>query len=139
MLTWLSAYAIAGIVFGVLDGLWLGRIGRPLYQERMGPMIAERPRRVAAVIFYLVYLVGLTHFVTYPAITDGAWGSALWVGALFGFVCYSVWNFTNLATLRDFPRSIVPIDLTWGTALTTVTAISTYGICAALPWVAQAG
>lgn len=136
MLTWITACVVAGIVFAVLDFFWLGKIGRPLYQARMGELIAERPNKLAAVIFYLVFLLGITHFVTYPALISGSWLGALGVGALFGLVTYSTWNFTNLATLKDFPASIVPIDLAWGISLSALTSVSTYVIVQVLPWAA---
>lgn len=128
MLTWVGAFVLAGAIFAALDLAWRGRIGRPLYVARMGHLMAPRPNKIGAIGFYLTYLVGLTAFVTHPALTSGAWSSALGVGALFGLVCYSVRNFTNLAVVKDFPASIVPIEAAWGTAATACTSVVTYAV-----------
>ena len=42
---------------------------------------------------------------------------------LFGAVAYGTYEFTNLATLKPWHWSMVALDLTWGTFLTTVAAV----------------
>ncbi len=45
-------------------------------------------------------------------------------GALLGLLMYAFYDFTNLATLKDYPWSLTIIDIIWGTLLVgTVTAI----------------
>ena len=65
---WISAYVVAGLVFGALDLLWLGKVGRPLYDARLGDLLAPRPNVPAALLFYAIYLFGLTWFVLAPAL-----------------------------------------------------------------------
>lgn len=132
--TWIGHYVVAAVIFGVLDTIWLGRVGRPLYDARIGHLLAERPNMVAAILFYALYIAGLTYFVTHPAIVEGSWTRALVAGAIFGVVAYATWNLTNLAVLKDFPASIVPIDLTWGTLVTAATAVGTYVVARAVPF-----
>jgi uncharacterized membrane protein len=44
-----------------------------------------------------------------------------------GFVMYAFYDFTNLATLKDYPWSLTLIDIAWGTILVgVVTAIMYY-------------
>lgn len=135
---WIAAYAVAGVVFGLLDFLWLGKVGRPLYDARMGDWLAARPNMTAAILFYLLYLVGLTYFVLVPALDAGSLGKAALSGFLFGLVAYATWNLTNLAVLKDFPSSIVPIDMAWGSLATMTTSIVTFLIVRALPFVERA-
>ncbi|MCA0336710.1 MAG: DUF2177 family protein [Actinobacteria bacterium] len=135
---WIAAYAVAGVVFGLLDFLWLGKVGRPLYDARMGDWLAAKPNMTAAILFYLLYLVGLTYFVLVPALDAGSLGKAALSGFLFGLVAYATWNLTNLAVLKDFPSSIVPIDMAWGSLATMTTSIVTFLIVRALPFVERA-
>lgn len=135
---WIAAYAVAGVVFGLLDFLWLGKVGRPLYAARMGDWLAAKPNMTAAILFYLLYLVGLTYFVLVPALDAGSLGKAALSGFLFGLVAYATWNLTNLAVLKDFPSSIVPIDMAWGSLATMTTSIVTFLIVRALPFVERA-
>jgi uncharacterized membrane protein len=48
---------------------------------------------------------------------------AVWRGALFGIAAYAAFDLTSLALLKDFPSTVVYVDLAWGTVLTaTVSA-----------------
>lgn len=130
---WTAAYGVAAVVFGVLDFVWLGKVGKGFYDDRMGHLLADSPNMGAAVVFYGIYLVGLTYFATGPALREGSLTKAAIAGALLGFVAYATWNLTNLAVLKDYPSSIVPIDMAWGTLATMVTSVVTYLIVKALP------
>ena len=132
---WIAALVASGLVFGLLDFLWLGTIGRPLYQERMGEWLAPKPNMTAALLFYAIYIVGVSYFVIVPALEAGSLGKAAFSGFLFGLVAYATWDLTNLAVLKDFPSSIVPIDMAWGAIATMVTSIVTFVIVRALPFV----
>jgi uncharacterized membrane protein len=129
-----AAYVVAAVIFGLLDAVWLGKVGRGLYDDRLGPLLADEPKMGAALAFYALYLVGLTYFVLGPALAAGSLGKAAVGGALLGLVAYATWNLTNLAVLKDFPTSIVPIDLAWGTVATCGTAVATYLVVRATPW-----
>ena len=104
----------------------------------MGDWLAAKPNMTAAILFYLLYLVGLTYFVLVPALDAGSLGKAALSGFLFGLVAYATWNLTNLAVLKDFPSSIVPIDMAWGSLATMTTSIVTFLIVRALPFVERA-
>lgn len=128
--TFLILYAISVPVFFIIDMIWLGVIASSFYRDRIGHMMEIN--WPAAVIFYLVFLVGLTYFATYPAMSgSSAWQSALMLGALFGFFTYATYDMTNLATLRDWPISLVVVDIIWGTILGAAVAVITvllYGV-----------
>lgn len=132
---WIAALAVTAVVFGLLDFLWLGKVGRPLYDERLGHLMAKKFDMPAALTFYAIYVVGVTWFATVPALDEGSLGQAALNGAALGFVAYATWNLTNLAVLKDYPRSLVPIDMAWGTVATAVTATVTYLVVDALPFV----
>lgn len=133
-MSWIGQYLVAAVIFGVLDGLWLGSIGRPLYDARLGELLADKPNMLAAIAFYAIYIGGLTYFVTHPAISEGSWTKAVVAGAVLGFVAYATWDLTNLAVLEGFPASIVAIDMAWGTVLTSGTAVATYVVSRAIPF-----
>ena len=70
-----------------------------------------------AVIFYLVFLLGLTFFATYPAIIKESIFQAVLLGALFGFFSYATYDLTNLSTLRGWSTSLSIVDMIWGSVL----------------------
>ncbi len=123
----IKALATYGAVLGVmlvLDLLWLGVVAKPLYQQAIGHLMAERPNVVAAALFYAVYAAGLTVFVVWPHAAPTGLRSALMMGALFGFFAYATYDLTNLATLKGWPVSIALIDMAWGTAVSGISAVA---------------
>ncbi|MFT2588506.1 DUF2177 family protein, partial [Escherichia coli] len=69
----------------------------------------------AAIIFYLLFIIGIFIFTILPAVEKNSLTSAILLGALFGFFTYATYDLTNLATLKGWPLKIVFIDITWGT------------------------
>ena len=45
------------------------------------------------------------------------------MAALFGFFAYATYDLTNLATLRDWPLWLALMDITWGSAVSAVSAL----------------
>jgi len=118
-------YVIVLLVFFAVDLVWLGIIAKDLYAKLLGHLMAKSVNWPAAMIFYLIFILGLVIFVIQPTLADGHVIKGLGMAALFGLVTYATYDLTNLATLRDWPILITIIDLAWGTTLSTlVTLIS---------------
>ena len=126
------AYLATGIVFLVLDGIWLSSTAGTLYRPALGSLMLDRPVIWAAVLFYLLYLVGVVGLVVMPSLADGGWSGGLLRGALFGLVAYATYDLTNLATLRGWPLHITVLDLLWGTFATAASAAAGTWITAAI-------
>ena len=114
--------------FLALDLLWLGLIAKNFYRENLKHLIADDFNRLAAGIFYLLFVLGILIFAVLPALRDGDGGKALLFGALFGFFTYVTYDLTNLATLRDWPLKVTIVDIVWGTILAGSVAVTSYGI-----------
>lgn len=112
----------AGGVMGLLDYIWLGYIGRSIYFDNMGKILLDKPNMVPALVFYLIYVVGVVVFVVNPALAKNSLGYALGMGALFGFVAYATYDLTNLATMKSFSVKVAMIDLVWGACITAAMA-----------------
>jgi uncharacterized membrane protein len=118
----LKLYLIAALIFTAIDFVWLRFIARNMYQHYLGPLLAPKPRLAAAVVFYLLFLVGMLVFVIVPAHEHH---TALWAtgyGALFGFFTYITYDLTNLATLKNWPLKLSLIDVAWGSVLSATVA-----------------
>ncbi|RZA16327.1 MAG: DUF2177 family protein [Proteobacteria bacterium] len=129
MLPYIAAYLAAAIAMAGLDYVWLTTMMGPLYQRVLGPILAPEPNMIAAVAFYLVYLVGIVWFAVRPALESGDWKSAALNGALFGLFAYATYDLTNMATLKVWSLQLTLIDMAWGAAL-TVTAASAGALAA---------
>lgn len=130
----LKLYAIALPVFFAIDMLWLGLLARSFYQNQIGHLMKSPVNWSAAIIFYLLFLVGLVVFVIAPALEKKDWLLALGKGALFGLITYATYDLTNLATLKNWPLTVVWVDLIWGTVLAASVSVITFFI--ALKWIA---
>ena len=121
----LSLYAIAVPIFFIIDMIWLGVIARPFYQAQLGDFLGP-VNWGAAILFYLLFLVGLTFFAIYPAVQAGEWQTALLYGGMFGFFTYITYDLSNLATLKDWPVIVTVVDIVWGTLLGASVATATF-------------
>ncbi len=110
-------YFITLVVFFLVDMLWLGIIAKGFYRRHLGSMLSPRINWPAAVLFYLLFIVGLLVFAVRPTLIRGIPIEALFFGALFGLICYATYDLTNLATLKDWPLVVTVVDLIWGAVL----------------------
>ena len=123
-----TGYLLTALVFFAIDLLWLGIVARDLYARSLGHLLADQVRWAPAIIFYLLFIVGIFIFAITPAVDRGSASHAILMGALFGFFTYATYDLTNLATLQGWPLGIVFIDIAWGMVLTGAVALAGYHI-----------
>ena len=100
--------------FLALDACWLTLAGPRLYRPDLNAILAPDVDWLAVVLFYVLYLLGLTVFVVAPESNGGRPDRALAKGAFFGLVAYGTYDLTNQATLAGWPWTITAADLAWG-------------------------
>jgi uncharacterized membrane protein len=122
------SYLLTFIVFLIVDMFWLGVIAKNLYQKYLGGFLTDRVNWTAALIFYLIYVVGISIFAIYPAVSKSSALNAILMGALFGIFTYATYDLTNLATLKGWPLDIVFIDILWGAFLSAIVSFSGFYI-----------
>lgn len=116
ILQFLYLYLLTVPVFFLIDMLWLGFVANSFYQSKLAHLLGP-VNWPAAILFYLIYIVGIIFFAVAPALDAGSLTKALLLGAAFGFFTYATYDFTNLATLKDWPLSVVIVDVLWGMVL----------------------
>jgi uncharacterized membrane protein len=108
----------------ILDGIWLFSMGPIFYKKFLGHLMSASPSWAPVVLFYILYAIGIAVFVTLPAFRAN---TSYWMiflsGALLGLVAYGAYDFTNQATLRDWPVVVTIVDLAWGAILTGVVSV----------------
>jgi uncharacterized membrane protein len=124
----IKLYAIALPVFFAIDILWIGFVAKGFYARQIGALLKPDVNWVAAIVFYLLFIVGLVVFVIAPAMEKGSWSHALLFGALFGLVCYATYDLTNLAVAKDWPLLVTVVDVAWGGVLAASVSTVTYFI-----------
>ena len=124
----LGVFAVALLIFLLLDLVWLGVVAKNLYRQQLGHLLSPNVNWPAAVLFYLVFIAGVVFFVIRPALESGNATRALTHGALFGFIAYATYDLTNHATMRDWPALVTVVDLAWGAVLTAAVAYLTWQV-----------
>jgi uncharacterized membrane protein len=112
-------YVATGVAFALIDSVWLRTMYTRLYQPEIGELLMKGGFRMGpAIMFYLLYILGMMVFAVGPALKDGNWQTALVQGALLGFFCYMTYDLTNYATLKVWSTKVTVLDIIWGTVLT---------------------
>jgi uncharacterized membrane protein len=102
-----------------LDFLFLGVIAKGLFVSQVGDMLGE-VRVAPAILFYLLYIAGIVVFVN--GSSAATWQSAALYGALFGLFCYATFELTSMAMLKHWSWAVVAVDISWGMAVTAISA-----------------
>jgi uncharacterized membrane protein len=121
-------YLLTVPIFFLVDMLWLGVIAKGFYQKNLSFILSPTVNWTAAIVFYLLYIVGILIFAVVPALRTCSAGKAVVLGLLFGFFTYATYDLTNLATVKDWPFKIVVVDILWGMFLCGVVSVASYGI-----------
>lgn len=120
------AYISGLVTMAVLDGAWLTFATKTIYKPGIGQLMTDKPVIPAAVLFYLLYIGGLTYLVTLPAVPQGL-GYAASRGAVLGLIAYGTYDLTSQAVMRGWPVNVTVLDMIWGTILTAIVAtVATY-------------
>ena len=120
MIKYFKLYLVSLAAFLAIDMLWLGLVARSFYQQQLGFIMAPSVNWFAAIIFYLLFIVGILFFVVVPGLESGSLKATLLRAALFGLITYATYDVTNLATLKDWPVLLTVVDLIWGTFLSVL-------------------
>jgi uncharacterized membrane protein len=128
----IKLYAIALPVFFAIDVVWLGLVAKNFYAKHIGFLMAPTVNWMAAMLFYLLFIVGAVVFVITPALEQKSLTHALLFGALFGLISYATYDLTNLATVKDWPLLVTVVDLIWGMTLSASVSTITYLIAVKL-------
>jgi uncharacterized membrane protein len=112
-------YLATSLVLIPIDVLFLGTVVKGFFIAQVGDMLGEI-RPAPAVLFYLLYVVGVVIFVSGPA--AATWPSTLLYGALFGLFCYATFELTSLSILKHWTWPVVLVDMSWGMFVTALSA-----------------
>jgi uncharacterized membrane protein len=115
-------YALTVIVFLALDLTYLGYVMAGFYKSELGALArrsgdALSPVWWAAFVVYVLIPLGIVLFAL-PRVDGDRWlPSALSWGFVYGVVLYGVYDFTNYATLEQWPLKLTFADILWGGVL----------------------
>lgn len=133
LMKYIVGYVATGVAFALIDSVWLRTMYTRLYQPEIGELLMKGGFRMGpAIIFYLLYILGMMIFAVGPALHSGKWQTALVWGALLGFFCYMTYDLTNYATLKVWSTKVTVLDIIWGTFLTGSASLTGFWVTQAL-------
>jgi len=124
MFYYLKLYLASLVVFFAVDMVWLGLVASSFYKKHLGYLMSPSVNWLAAIIFYLLFIVGILVFVVLPGIKENSLPNTILRAVLFGLITYATYDLTNLATVKDWPLMITLVDLGWGMVLSTIVSVA---------------
>ncbi len=115
----LALVIAAGLTVVILDLLWLGMLMSRSYNNWLGGLARRAPdgsldpNWFAAALVYVCLGLAVVYFV-WPAVQASSMAMQFAWGAFFGVLVYGVYDLTNFATLRNWPATLVVVDMLWG-------------------------
>lgn len=87
--------------------------------------MANKFNWLAALFFYLIFVLGLTVFVVWPNLQTGNIGKIFLMGAFFGLVAVATYDLTSQALVKNWPYIVTIVDMAWGAILAGAVSAST--------------
>ncbi|MDC0057819.1 DUF2177 family protein [Pelagibacteraceae bacterium] len=109
----------AAIIFLIIDIIWLSYSVKAFYRPNLGNLLLETPVMWAAIMFYLIYVLGLSVVIIEPSLNYQNTINFLFRAFMFGLVAYGTYNLTNMATIKGWSANVVFVDMIWGGILTS--------------------
>ena len=117
------ATLISALIFLIIDVIWLSFSVKSFYRPNIGHLLLDTPVMWAAILFYLIYVIGLAVVIIEPSLDYQNTQKFLVKAFMFGLVAYGTYNLTNMATIKGWSPNVVFVDMIWGGSLT---AFSSY-------------
>jgi len=118
----LYIFICALILFILIESIWLRLMSHSFYQAEIGHLLKPNPNFVAAVLFFLLYVLAICYFVIYPQSTETSLIRVFSMGALLGLAAYGTYDLTCLALFKGFSVKVAVVDTLWGGFLTGTVA-----------------
>lgn len=119
---------IAALTIGI-DIIWLGFIAKKTIINLIKPYISMNDageliiKSHFALLSWLLIVFGVYFFVHKKLPETAHLYEHAIQGALFGAVCYGVYDFTTAAIQLEWPLQMIILDVCWGTLLCSACAI----------------
>ena len=122
----IKTFFIALLFFFIIDVFWIYFVATPMYKQEVGALMELKVP--PALIFYVVFLLGLIFFVINPN-QNNTLINVFLIGAFFGLVTYGTYDLTVYASMNIFSLKLVIADILWGMLLSgSVAALTVFTI-----------
>ena len=110
----IKTFFIALLFFCIIDVFWIYFVATPMYTKEVASLM--QLKIPPAILFYIIFLVGLIFFVINPN-HGNTLVNVFLIGAFYGLVTYGTYDLTVYATMNIFSLKLVVADILWGMIL----------------------
>ena len=122
----IKTFFIALLFFFIIDVFWIYFVATPMCKQEVGALMELKVP--PALIFYVIFLLGLIFFVINPN-QNNTLINVFLIGAFFGLVTYGTYDLTVYASMNIFSLKLVIADILWGMLLSgSVAALTVFTI-----------
>ena len=100
---YLKLFSVSLFTFLILDAIWLGFVARNFYAKYLALYLTENVIWLSAIIFYIIFNIGLLVFVILPSIEKNSYSVLIIYSLLYGIVTFATYDLTNYATIKNWP------------------------------------
>ncbi len=119
-------YLITLLVITLSDFTWF-KLSSSFYQKEIGFLFGSKINYLPVALFYLIYAFGILFFIINPQIkADSSYITVFLIGAFFGLIAYGTYDFTNNATINNWPVIVTIVDILWGMIVTGFASLFVY-------------
>ena len=115
-------YILIAIIYSILDILWISLSYNLFYKDMIISIQNSdviKFHMIYAICAYILLILSLL-FVCIPLYNYHKEHKILKSFTLIGLIVYGVYNFTNAAILKGYPKHIILIDILWGCTIFTI-------------------
>ena len=119
-------FLLSTAILTALDAVWFTVIMNRYFIEPLSHLLNIEGghvvmRWIPAIMVYMLLSLGIVLFVLSPAGIVGQY-SVFLRGAIFGAIVYGVYEGTNGALMKDWPPTLLIVDMLWGFLACGITA-----------------
>ena len=128
MYFYLKLYLLTLPAFLFLDMIWVGFIAHQFFRRQVGHLMAVETNWPAAILFYLMFPIGILFFAVLPALEVNDFQKVVINGLMLGFITYATYELTNHALLKNWTWATVVVDLLWGIFIVTLVSVYSFKV-----------
>ena len=118
------------LVILIGDAIFLWRVVHQFIIDKFWALVESTNGSIninlwAGLVAWFVIVMMIFVFVLKSGLVT-SYQTALWYGAVMGFLMYAMYDLTNLTFMKDYPVSFVMIDIMWGTFLCAMISLAMY-------------
>lgn len=130
ILKMLAVYLAGYTTIVIGDYIWLGNVAKNFTIREFGPLISVTNGsidiRLGVGLLAWAVIAALVYVSVIHSGLANSYGSALGYGAIIGFLSYAMYDLTNLTFLKWYSVMFTIVDISWGTFLCGMIALSMF-------------